>query len=678
MDCSFVGNQAVLGGRFTAGAVFTSVKKIVIKSTFFENNTAAAGAVSVDANSEVQILNCSIKWNNAKYFSGGAIHTKGQKLAIKFSLFEYNTAKLAGGAVYANLSAVDIKNSSFHENNAELVGGAISANGKQLVIKSSLFKYNTAHGRFKGCSGGAILFNKVTHDVHDDPSSTLQIYNSSFQGNRARWQGGAIYSNGFKFAIKASSFDDNSVDRLGGAIYTTSLEVKISESSFSRNKAIVFGGALYQTGNAFIIKKSNFNSNLVSGKLGQGGAIYTQGLFFHPTYLFVGNISDCLFRGNHASFRGGAIMASTNGLFIQHSSFMSSSYPHSSSYAGRDFLYSRSLIMLENTSFLDADRYNFQSSLIIHETLNTLSTRRKEGVLRSYPFLQIRNGVRIKCFTGRNISVSTATKSKKYQNKFLFMEVTCSFCSQNSYSLMSAHLESFSPYQDIAKTYVRCYRCPLGGMCERGKIRATNNFWGFVFKDQVHFASCPFGYCCFKKECVNYSSCHTSRTGILCGQCEKGLTENLLTHDCLPHEKCRHQLYWLIVMIIGILYVSVLMHINEITKVLKAFLIPKCFSDYKQYFKRASIKISQICQQVLQLVRSKSLSVFKQGCQMQYLTDDVIVSSAEDEETFVSIQGNVPLICEEEIQSIVLTRKDEGEKKCRPWLIENRHILLSN
>ena len=86
MDCSFVGNQAVLGGRFTGGAVFTSVKKIVIKSTFFENNTAAAGAVSVDDNSEVQILNWSFKGNNAKYFSGGAIHTRGQKLAIKFYL----------------------------------------------------------------------------------------------------------------------------------------------------------------------------------------------------------------------------------------------------------------------------------------------------------------------------------------------------------------------------------------------------------------------------------------------------------------------------------------------------------------------------------------------------------------------------------------------------------------
>ena len=85
------------------------------------------------------------------------------------------------------------------------------------------------------------------------------------------------------------------MDGLGGGICTTYLEVKISGSSFTRNKAIVLGGALYQTGNAFIIRKSIFNSNLVSGKLGQGGAVYTQGLFFHPTYLFVGNISDCLF-----------------------------------------------------------------------------------------------------------------------------------------------------------------------------------------------------------------------------------------------------------------------------------------------------------------------------------------------------------------------------------------------
>ena len=53
------------------------------------------------------------------------------------------------------------------------------------------------------------------------------------------------------------------------------------------------------------------------------------------------------------------------------------------------------------------------------------------------------------------------------------------------------------------------------------------------------------------------------------------VTENLLTQDCLPFDKCHHPWYLMVVMIFGISYVVMIMYINEITKALKSLLIPR-------------------------------------------------------------------------------------------------------
>ena len=63
------------------------------------------GAVLAQANVIIQILNCSFRGNGATKY-GGAIYTVGNKLLIKSSLFEYNSAIskyndiTAGGAIF--------------------------------------------------------------------------------------------------------------------------------------------------------------------------------------------------------------------------------------------------------------------------------------------------------------------------------------------------------------------------------------------------------------------------------------------------------------------------------------------------------------------------------------------------------------------------------------------------
>ena len=359
-------------------------------------------------------------------------------------------------------------------------------------------------------------------------------------------------------------------------------------------------------------------------------------------------------------------MTANNNLWIVSSSFRSMLfYPQSKAYFGGELLYSKSQVVLELVSFLDADNFNLQNSLILYQSTIT----KKNGNLIEWNHLMIyfKTKVHIKCLTGKNVAASNNTS--QYKNIFPFMSVSCSFCSHNFYSLHMSHIDLFSQNHSMKRTNVECYRCPLGGVCERGKIRAADNFWGFIVGKEVRFVSCPFGYCCFNKECVNHFSCHAGRTGILCGRCEKDLTENLVTADCLQTENCRHPWYMLVVAIIGIVYVSVLMYTNEITKTLKVMLVPIFMSTYLKYCTETPIKIPEICKYMLHHISIRFVSGFNGGCEIQYLTDDVYVQDTGNEEESEQMQGWVELVNDEEMQSIVSIGKVDSEDNVFPGLL---------
>ena len=260
IDCSFKGNEAR-----EVGIIHSDGKKLVIKSSLFENNAAvnryagkaSGGSIMAGFNCDAEIVNCSFIANKATH-SGGAVTFLGKKLIIKSSIFEYNRATsntyyAFGGAVngYSN-SEVQILNCLFKRNNASFRGGAILALGKQLVIKSSLFEYNTAY------SGGAVAFlrekelitetsifekRRVKRDtdhamgeaVHGSFHSKVQIVNCSFIGNYAtNSRGGGIYIDGYQLVIQSSLFKYNS----GGAVTFVGKELVLKSSQFEDNTAL--------------------------------------------------------------------------------------------------------------------------------------------------------------------------------------------------------------------------------------------------------------------------------------------------------------------------------------------------------------------------------------------------------------------------------------------------------
>ena len=205
-----------------------------------------------------------------------------------------------------------VDESIFHVN----VGGTLSL--VNLVVQNG----------YTSGGGGAIL-SLGSQD-------TINIVGSSFIGNKAENQGGAINASG-TVNILASNFSGNKAlgldnggsdhDGRGGAIYKSGYQpINISLSNFAGNIATEGGGAIFNNGaDSGQITDTVFNGNIVdddapTSNTRGGGAIYNSGNDEGDGGLV---ITRSVFNGN-LSFdaEGGAIFNASNGfLHIYDSSF---------------------------------------------------------------------------------------------------------------------------------------------------------------------------------------------------------------------------------------------------------------------------------------------------------------------------------------------------------------------
>ena len=152
-----------------------------------------------------------------------------------------------------------------------------------MSIDSSTIADNTS-----GYYGGAI----------SNVFGGVRIANSLLANNVANFgDGGAVHiRHSHPLTVDQSTFTGNSADRDGGAVYANGV-VTIDESSFAQNLAGSDGGALYTPGTA-TINVSTFNENVAD----RGGAIHSEGQL---------TINDSTLSGNTAGF-GGAVQAFGN------------------------------------------------------------------------------------------------------------------------------------------------------------------------------------------------------------------------------------------------------------------------------------------------------------------------------------------------------------------------------
>ena len=340
INCTFTSNTA----NGSAGAVGMQSSNFHIYNSTFKYNEAKGsykdspmypgnGGAMVMRGWDSYAYNCTFINNTARQHGGAAYLTNttfnpiNNNTGFELCTFTNNTAGSNGGAVdwYAGATYGYILDSTFTNNIAKRSGGAIHWSGHYGRVRNSTFINNKALGEVTstiggivgGGDGGAILW-VGSHGI---------IYNSTFTNNEAKHngetsssgRGGAIFIHGNStenctdITIDTCKFNDNIAGVNGGAIDFNrgAHNGTIINSAFNNNIAKRSGGAVFWFGTNGVIRDSNFTNNKALGLVeykdsygnltygGYGGAIMWTG----P----IGLADNCIFEGNNASRRGGAV-----------------------------------------------------------------------------------------------------------------------------------------------------------------------------------------------------------------------------------------------------------------------------------------------------------------------------------------------------------------------------------
>ncbi len=512
---------------------------------------------------------------------GGAIHVE--------SLGEYSSS--------VNMI---MSGSQFHGNTKKAIA---------LLVRSSLFTVSLQKCLFSQNSGekGAAIY------VHNRKAqnSSLSIACSKFVGNVAVTAGAAVYIEfnatwselGLSFILFDSEFFDNiveedSFERSGGALVVSAFAssgmsfVHLKQCRLQNNTSQNYGGALalYLYESAFVqTEHSNFINNTAGDNSNSfGGAFYLHVILININqYRRKGSVQvkSSTFVGNTAAEGGSVFQTSKHSLRtelkIEDTTF-------ACCFAGAsDFIILKMLSLLKNTSFY----YYFQQDdfAVVGLTLKPKGPYVLDNVFYS-------------CFLSGIISPANSLKTASdtvshlvpnySDNVKTSLIVVCSKCSAkplavgNSTMHITLTADSSDPMKDMSRvqhsieTNTSCHSCPFGGHCIDGVVKALPNFWGYKQGNLIAFVSCPLQYCCNDIDvmCNTFDACAPNRTGQLCGQCEKGFSESLISTVCIPDDDCDDWWMWPAGFLLAFAYLTWFMFKGNIIHLVKCVFHWFCFS----------------------------------------------------------------------------------------------------
>ena len=143
--------------------------------------------------------------------NGGAVYSSGGNTEFTGGNFKGNEANKMGGAVYlAGNGDGSFTGVTFEGNKAQGAGGAVVVNGGNVTIEGSTFSNNTA---VKADSGALYIVSREDNKV--------TVKDSTFTGNSAGTNGGAIGNSGVLELSGKNTFSGNTAGGVANDIYST-------------------------------------------------------------------------------------------------------------------------------------------------------------------------------------------------------------------------------------------------------------------------------------------------------------------------------------------------------------------------------------------------------------------------------------------------------------------------
>lgn len=285
---TFNDNQATTGD---GGAVFVKTGTLVISGSTFSSNTAGddGGAVShgflnIEHGTRPATVTSSTFTGNAASTNpaesggnggdGGAIHAVGP-LTVIDSTFQDNTNTTSigdnGGAIRSEAD-LTVEGSTFTGNTTRDFGGAIESGAPQpgsdqtdvsVAISDSTFSNNSVIADNANGDGGAI-----------HASVPLSVARSTFTGNSAPDNGGALYVNRVSASVLTSTFADNTATDTGGAIDIDAATLNLQRSTLKSNSAADGAGLNVGPDSTANLVNVTISGNTASD---DGGGVHTSG-----------------------------------------------------------------------------------------------------------------------------------------------------------------------------------------------------------------------------------------------------------------------------------------------------------------------------------------------------------------------------------------------------------------
>lgn len=305
------------------------------------------GAISTTHRGVLTVENVTFR-NNVADKGGGAIFSAYEgSLTVTGSRFDANVAvagndeRGAGAIAFWGPGPLVVRDSDF-TNNRGIVGGAINSLNGKLTIENSRFINNDttagyyadgAENPFLRGYGGAVYADRASSI--NEPSGTIRITNSLFEGNKGRGGGGAAHlytGNQDNVIVEGSLFRNNSVQGIvdrngnrvantepgnGGALNQMSSGANqgfvLQNTAFVDNTATNQGGGIWVMNAPTTITNSTFSGNQATDpSVGYGGGL----ALYAPTTIVNSTIAN-----NTAGWTGGGVLASNAPITVQNTIF---------------------------------------------------------------------------------------------------------------------------------------------------------------------------------------------------------------------------------------------------------------------------------------------------------------------------------------------------------------------